>query len=115
MKIVIVGCTHAGVAAVNAIKQFHPEADVVIYERDDNVSFLSCGIALYLSGEVKQLADMFYETPEHLAAQGVSVKTRHDVLAIDAKTQRLQVQDLTTNDVFEDHYDKLIMTTGSYV
>lgn len=115
MKIVIVGCTHAGVAAVKAIKEFHPEAQVVIYERDDNVSFLSCGIALYLAGEVDRLSDMFYETPEHLESLGVDVKIRHDVLAIDNVAQTLQVQDLKTNEVFEDHYDKLIMTTGSYV
>lgn len=115
MRIVIVGCTHAGVAAINTIKKFHPEADVVVYERDDNVSFLSCGIALYLSGEVAHLEDMFYETPEHLASLGVAVHTRHDVLQIDAKSQTLTVQDLKSNEVFADHYDKLIVTTGSYV
>ncbi|WP_125708370.1 FAD-dependent oxidoreductase [Lacticaseibacillus porcinae] len=115
MKIVIVGCTHAGVSAVKAIKTFHPEAEVVIYERDDNVSFLSCGISLYLSGEVEKLSDMFYETPEHLASLGVDVKIRHDVLAIDSKAQTLRVQDLKSNAVFDDHYDKLIMSTGSYV
>ena len=115
MRIVIVGCTHAGVSAVKAIKAFHPEADVVIYERDDNVSFLSCGIALYLAGEVAQLSDMFYETPAHLASLGVEVRIRHDVLAIDAKTQTLRVQNLKSNAVFDDHYDKLIVTTGSYV
>ncbi|WP_461215510.1 FAD-dependent oxidoreductase [Lacticaseibacillus sp. GG6-2] len=115
MRIVIVGCTHAGVSAIKAIKAFHPEADVVVYERDDNVSFLSCGIALYLDQEVAKLEDMFYETPEHLAELGVEVRVRHDVLAIDSHKQTLQVQNLGTNAVFEDHYDKLIMTTGSYV
>lgn len=48
MKIVIVGCTHAGTAAAAQILKDHPEATVTIYERDDNISFLSCGIYLYL-------------------------------------------------------------------
>ncbi len=51
MKIVIVGCTHAGTAAAAQILKSHPEATVRIYERDDNISFLSCGIYLYLGGQ----------------------------------------------------------------
>ncbi|MCG0575315.1 NADH oxidase [Lactiplantibacillus plantarum] len=54
MKIVIVGCTHAGTAAAAQILKDHPEATVTIYERDDNISFLSCGIYLYLGGKVNQ-------------------------------------------------------------
>jgi Uncharacterized NAD(FAD)-dependent dehydrogenases len=39
MKVVIVGCTHAGTAAANQILSAHPETEVTIYERNDNVSF----------------------------------------------------------------------------
>ena len=46
MKIVVVGCTHAGTAAVVNLKELHPESDITIYEKNDNISFLSCGIAL---------------------------------------------------------------------
>ncbi|WP_462398958.1 FAD-dependent oxidoreductase [Lacticaseibacillus pantheris] len=115
MKVVIVGCTHAGVAAAKAIRHDHPEAEVLIYERDDNVSFLSCGIALYLGGEVSRLEDMFYETPEHLRELGVHVRDQHDVLRIDSEQHTLTVQNLRTAEVFTDTYDKLIMTTGSNV
>ena len=55
MKIVIVGCTHAGTAAAAQILKDHPEATVTIYERDDNISFLSCGIYLYLGGKGQSL------------------------------------------------------------
>lgn len=115
MKVIIIGCTYAGVAVVNAIRQFHPDTDVTVYERDDNVSFLSCGIALYLDGEVTSLEDMFYETPEHLASQGTTVRTLHDVIKVDPDTKTVTVQNLATKEIFTDSYDKLVMTTGSYV
>jgi NADPH-dependent 2,4-dienoyl-CoA reductase/sulfur reductase-like enzyme len=83
MKVIIVGCTHAGVAAVRQIFQEYPDTEVTIYERDNNVSFLSCGIPLYLSGQVKRLEDMFYATPADLAALGAKVCIRHDVVKID--------------------------------
>lgn len=115
MKIVIVGCTHAGTAAAAQILKDHPEATVTIYERDDNISFLSCGIYLYLGGKVNHLEDMFYSSPETLAKLGAMVRTKHNVLKIDAQSRTLQVVDMTTGKVFGDTYDKLIMTTGSNV
>lgn len=115
MKVVIVGCTHAGIAAATEIFKAHPDTEVTIYERNDNVSFLSCGISLYLNGQVKRLEDMFYATPEDLAKQGAKVRIRHDVLSIDTKTHQLIVENLDNKKVFTDNYDKLIMSTGSYV
>ncbi len=115
MKIVLVGCTHAGVAAAMQILKEHPESDVVIYEREDNVSFLSCGIALYLAGTVKRLEDMFYATPASLRKAGATVHIQHDVLKIDVHAKQLTIQNLLTNEVFKDTYDKLLVTTGSYV
>ena len=40
MKIVVVGCTHAGTAAVVNLKELHPESEITIYEKNDNLSFL---------------------------------------------------------------------------
>ncbi|WP_125587847.1 FAD-dependent oxidoreductase [Companilactobacillus jidongensis] len=115
MKVIVVGCTHAGTAAVDQILQDHPGTEVTVYERDDNISFLSCGIALYLGHRVKRLEDMFYADPSDLEKLGAKVNMKHDVLKIDAKNKKLMVENIKTGDVFEDTYDKLIMTTGSYV
>lgn len=115
MKVVVIGCTHAGIAAVTQIFKAHPDTEVTIYERNDNVSFLSCGISLYLNGDVKRLEDMFYASPEDLEKQGATVRTQHDVLSVDTKTHQLTAQNMLTKEVFTDTYDKLIMTTGSYV
>ncbi|MFD1465390.1 FAD-dependent oxidoreductase [Lapidilactobacillus mulanensis] len=114
-KVIIVGCTHAGTVAATQILEDHPETDVTIYERHDNISFLSCGISLYLGGQVKRLEDMFYSNPEALRQLGATVRMKHDVLKIDAKQKELTCENLDTNEVFTDSYDKLIMATGSYV
>ncbi len=44
MKVVVV------VICAKTILNENPGAEVVVYERNDNVSFLSCGIALYVAG-----------------------------------------------------------------
>lgn len=75
--------------------------------------YLSCGIYLYLGGRVKRLEDMFYSSPEALRELGATVRTHHNVLKIDTKTKTLQAVNIENGEVCQDHYDKLIMTTGS--
>lgn len=114
MKIIVVGCTHAGTAAVVNIKTLYPNAEVTVYERNNNISFLSCGIALNVGGVIPTTESLFYNSPDKLAQLGVVTKMEHDVEAIDFENKTLKVKDLTTKNVFEDHYDKLILTTGSW-
>lgn len=115
MKVIIIGCTHAGTIAATEIMKNHPETDLTIYERKDNFSFLSCGISLYLEGKVQRLEDMFYSSPQELKEMGATVRDNHDVLKVDANHHSIQVANMVTGDVFTDTYDKLIMTTGSSV
>ena len=114
MKIVVVGCTHAGTAAVVNLKALHPESEITIYEKNDNISFLSCGIALNVGGVIKETKDLFYNSPENLAKQGVITNMKHEVLDIDFDNKKVKVKNLVTNEEFEDNYDKLVLTLGSW-
>ena len=114
MKVVVVGCTHAGTAAVVNLKALHPESEITIYEKNDNISFLSCGIALNVGGVIKETKNLFYNSPENLAKMGVVTNMKHEVLNIDFENKTLKVKNLLTNEEFEDNYDKLVLTLGSW-
>ena len=114
MKVIIIGCTHAGTAAAKTMLTENDDIDVTIYERNDNVSFLSCGIALYVGGTVKDVDGLFYSSPDELQALGADVHMEHEVTELDQAAKTLKVKDLKTGEEFEDSYDKLVMTTGSW-
>lgn len=114
MKVIVIGCTHAGTAAVVNIKALYPDVEVVVYERNDNISFLSCGIALNVGGVIDTTEKLFYNSPEGLAELGVVTKMEHDVQFIDFKAKKIEVKDLKTGLVLEDTYDKLVLTIGSW-
>ncbi len=114
MKIVVVGCTHAGTAAVVNMKELYPESQITIYEKNDNISFLSCGIALSVGDVVKDVQKLFYNSPDNLASQGITTNMKHEVLDIDFENKKLSGKNLVTGDVFEDTYDKLVLTLGSW-
>lgn len=114
MKIVLIGCTHAGTNAILAMKKFHPDLQIVVLEKNSTISFLSCGIALWVEGVVNKPDLLFYYSVENMEKQGITMKMRHEVLDLDKAKKALQVKNLETGEVFVESYDKLIITTGSW-
>ena len=114
MKVVVIGCTHAGTAAVKTILRENPSAEVTVFERNDNISFLSCGIALYVGGVVKDAAGLFYSNPEELKQLGADIRIKHNVKQIDSKAKKVIAEDLTNGTEVVLEYDKLVNTTGSW-
>lgn len=114
MKVLVIGCTHAGTAAILNTARLYPDAEITVYERNDNISFLSCGIALYVGGVIKDPKELFYSSPEELSKLGVRTKMNHDVLGVDIVAKKVRVRNLEENKEFEDSFDKLIITTGSW-
>ncbi|MDF2908683.1 MAG: dehydrogenase, partial [Herbinix sp.] len=114
MKVVVIGCTHAGTAAVKTILRENPDAEVTVFERNDNISFLSCGIALYVGGVVKDPTGLFYSSPDELSKLGAKIKIRHNVKSIDTEYKKIVAENLVTGEEMEVSYDKLVNTTGSW-
>ncbi|NRG33667.1 FAD-dependent oxidoreductase [Niallia circulans] len=114
MKVVVIGCTHAGTAAVKTLANVNKNIDITVYEKNNNVSFLSCGIALYVGGVAKEASQLFYSSPEELKALGATMHMEHEVLEIDTENKQVRVKDLQTGEEKIDPYDKLVMTTGSW-
>lgn len=113
MKVTVIGCTHAGTFAIKQILKENPDAEVTVYEKNDNISFLSCGIALFLGGEVKDPQGLFYSNPKELADLGANVQMKHEVTNIDTENKKVSVKNLDNNEESEKEYDKLVMTSGS--
>lgn len=114
MKVIVIGSTHAGTAAIKSITKRHPKVNIDVYEKNDNVSFLSCGIALTVQGEVKNIDDLFYASPEILEKSGANVHMNHEVTAVDVTKKTINVTNLVTGEHFVETYDKLVATTGSW-
>ena len=114
MKVIVLGCNHAGTAAITQLRQRHPDVKVTAYDRNDNISFLACGIALWVADVVKDPQGLFYASPESLAELGAEIHMRHDVEKIDFEKREVLVKNLDTGETFADSYDKLILATGSW-
>lgn len=111
--VAIIGCTHAGTFAASPILHAHPDWDVHVFERNATVSFLSCGIALWVGDHVSDPRKMFYSSPAQLEAAGATMHMRTDVTDVHVAARTLEYRDLETGDTDTLPFDKLVVTTGS--
>jgi NADPH-dependent 2,4-dienoyl-CoA reductase/sulfur reductase-like enzyme len=57
---------------------------------------------------------LIVRTPEQFAKQNIQVFTHHEVLEVAPASRVVEVKNLTTGQVFETPFDKLMLSTGGY-
>lgn len=114
MKIISIGANHAGTSFLRTLKTIHPQAEVVAYDRNTDISFLGCGIALWVRGEFQDPNGLFYSNIDQLSRMGIQTKLQHDVISIDRAKKTIEVKDLVTGETFTDTYDKLVFAGGTW-
>lgn len=57
-KVIIVGASHGGHESAIELLDKYDNVDVTIYEMGDFVSFMSCGMQLYLEDQVTDVNDV---------------------------------------------------------
>lgn len=114
MKVISIGTNHAGTSFLRTIKKLNPEIEVTTYDRNTDISFLGCGIALWVSDEFENPNGLFYSSADELRSMGINVNLQHEVIAIDRAKKTVTVKDLKTGREFEDNYDKLVYAGGTW-
>ncbi len=112
MRIIVVGANHAGTAAINTMLTHYPEHEIVVYDRNSNISFLGCGMALWIGEQIQGSDGLFYCSAEKLREGGAEIHMESEVLSIDPQKKEVRVR-LQDGQEISDHYDKLILATGS--
>ena len=114
MKIVIVGGVAGGATAAARIRRLDENAEIIIFERSGYVSYANCGLPYYIGGEIADKEDLFLQTPEGFWSRfKIDVRTLHEVTKINRERKTVTVLDKISGNVFEESYDKLILSPGA--
>lgn len=114
MKVVIVGGVAGGATAAARIRRLNEKATIIIFERSGYVSFANCGLPYFIGDVMDDPEELTLQTPESFYARfRVDVKVRHEVIAIHPKEKTVSVKNLNTGEIFEESYDKLILSPGA--
>lgn len=111
-KVIIVGASHGGHESMRALLDNYDNLDITLFEAGDFVSFMSCGMELFLENQVTNINDVRNFSPEQFTTQGVNIMNNHEVTKINADNKTVSVKDVKTGTTNEYAYDKLILSSG---
>ncbi len=113
-RIVIIGAVAAGTSAAAKARRNDENAEIVIYEMDEHISYSGCGLPYYIGGKVARLDELTPRDPKFFRDKyEVEILVRHKVLSVDPAAQTLVVENLATGETFTDRYDVLVLSTGA--
>ncbi len=114
MRILVIGAVAAGTSAAAKARRNDDSAEIVIYERDKDISYSGCGLPYYIGGEIDNIEELTPRDPAYFKKKyNIDIFTGCEVLKIDSISNELTVRNLTTNEQFQDKYDKLVIATGA--
>lgn len=113
-KIVIVGGVAGGASAATRARRMNEQAEIVVFEMGEDVSFANCGLPYYIGGQIADRTKLLLATPAYFRNTfNVDVRTRHEVTAIDRAAKCVDVLDHATGQRTRETYDKLVLAPGA--
>jgi CoA-dependent NAD(P)H sulfur oxidoreductase len=112
-RILVIGGLAAGPSAASKAARVDPNAEVVLFEQGQHVSYGICEIPYYIAGAVKEKDLVLYSPAELKQAKRVEARVLHRVEEILPRERSIRVRDITADRVYSERYDKLVIATGS--
>lgn len=114
MKTVIIGGVAGGAGCAARLRRLDESAEIVVLERGDYVSYANCGLPYHIGGTIKERSSLLLQSPEAMREKyNVDVRTANEVVAINRGKKSVTVKHLQSGEVYEESYDKLVISTGS--
>ena len=114
MKVVIIGGVAGGATAAARMRRESEDAQIVLFERGEYVSYANCGLPYYIGGTISERDRLFVQTVEGFVNRfNIDIRVKSEVTAIDLKSKTVTVLNRLTNESYTESYDKLIVSTGA--
>lgn len=119
-KIIIIGGSAAGPKAAAKARRIDNDAEVIIFQKDPDLSMASCGYPYYVGGYFDD-RNMLLCTPTgvtrdpqfYLNAKDIDARVNTEVTGIDRENHTVSHRNLARGEMGTEPYDKLIIATGA--
>ena len=112
MKVIIVGGVAGGASCAARLRRLSEDAEIVLFERGENISYANCGLPYYLGGIIREESALTVASPALLRDRfRIDVRIRSEVIAIDREKHTVTVR--TPEGEYQESYEKLVLTPGA--
>jgi len=114
IKLVIVGGVAGGATAAARARRVSEDAEIVVFERGEYISFANCGLPYYIGNVIKKRDHLLLATPEEFKQRyNIDVRIFSEVVGINSKEQAVEIKNTITGETYRENYDKLILSPGA--
>jgi NADPH-dependent 2,4-dienoyl-CoA reductase/sulfur reductase-like enzyme/rhodanese-related sulfurtransferase len=113
-KILIVGGVAGGASAAARARRLSEDAEIIMFERGNFVSFANCGLPYHIGGDIKDRSKLLLQTPESFLARfNVDVRVMNEVVSINRHNKQVTVKNLLDGSEYIESYDFLLLSPGA--
>ncbi|MEK6264475.1 MAG: FAD-dependent oxidoreductase [Clostridium sp.] len=113
-KYLIVGGVAGGASTAARLRRLSEEDQIIMFERDSDVSFSNCCLPYHLSGTVEEAESLVLMHPDKFLAQyNIEARIHSEVIDIDREKKVVRVKNTLTGSQYTENYDKLILSPGA--
>ena len=113
-KVLIVGGVAGGASTAARLRRVDEEAQIIMFERGDYISFANCGLPYYIGGAIEERDALLVQTPESMGKRfNMDIRVRNEVLSIDKENKTIKIMNHNTNEAYDESYDVLVLSPGS--
>lgn len=114
IKLVIVGGVAGGATAAARARRVSEDAEIVVFERGEYISFANCGLPYYIGNVIKRRDHLLLATPEDFKKRyNIDVRIFSEVVGINSKEKAVEIKNNITGKKYWESYDKLILSPGA--
>jgi NADPH-dependent 2,4-dienoyl-CoA reductase/sulfur reductase-like enzyme len=95
-RVIIVGGVAGGASAAARARRLSEEADIILLERGEHISFANCGLPYHIGGVIEDREKLLVQTPEAFRRRfRIDVRVRNEAIAIDREKREVAIRNLT--------------------
>jgi len=114
MKYIIVGAVAGGASTAARLRRMDEHAEIIIFEKGEYISYANCGLPYYIGNVIKDRNKLFVQTAASFHQRfNIDVRVQTEVTAVDAVAKKITAKDQRTGEVYEETYDKLVLSPGA--
>ena len=112
-KVLIVGGVAGGASTAARLRRLDESAEIIMFERDEYISFANCGLPYYIGETIKERDKLLVQTPESMKARfNIDVRNNSEVVGIDTNKKTVTVKSKVKGS-YEESYDYLVLSPGA--
>jgi NADPH-dependent 2,4-dienoyl-CoA reductase/sulfur reductase-like enzyme/rhodanese-related sulfurtransferase len=113
-KVIIVGGVAAGATTAARLRRLDEEADIIMIERGEDISFANCGLPYYVGDVIPNRNNLLVQTPTSMSRRfELDIRTRNEVQKIFPTEKMVEVHNLRNDKIYRENYDYLVLCPGA--